>query len=137
MGARCVTVWRQRRHWYGCVLAKNEDMGACWIGAEQQWRQGCVLARDGNIGAFAVWMLSSSGDGCLLVKQRKEKWNRAGRALTRNGGMGACWVGAERQRDTDVFVVGVDKQWSHGCALGGCYANGQWPAKPTEMMYAT
>ena len=57
----------------------------CCVGAEQQWRHGCVL-----------------------VKQRK-KGGRAGWVLTRNSGMGACGAGAERQRDKDVFAVGVDK----------------------------
>ena len=70
----------------------------------------------------------------MRAGQTKKSGGRAGWVLTRNGGMGACGAGAERQRDKDVFAVGVDTQWRRVCSLGGCYANGQWPAKPTEMM---
>ena len=27
----------------GWVLISNGDMGACWLGAHQQWKHGCVL----------------------------------------------------------------------------------------------
>ena len=67
MGACWVGVGQQWRHW--CVLARNGDMGACWVGVAQQWRHECVgweLIIHGD-GVCIVWVLISHGDGMCVV----------------------------------------------------------------------
>ena len=51
----------------GGVLDSSGDMGASWVGADQQWRHRCVLA------------------GCWTAV---ETWVRAGLVLISNGDMG-------------------------------------------------
>ena len=62
MGACWVGAEQQWRH--GCVRASNGDMGACWMGAEQQWRHGCVLASHGDMG---VWLVGAEQTNCIEV----------------------------------------------------------------------
>ena len=60
----------------GWVLIITGGMGACCVGADQQWRHGCVLR------------------GCWSAV---ETWVCAGWVLSSNENMGACWVGADQQ----------------------------------------
>ena len=92
-----------------------------------------MLARHGDIDACAVWVLNSSGDTGACWSN-KEKWGACWLGVDQEWWHGCVWGGRRTAERKDVFAVGVDKQWRHVCSLGGCYANGQWPAKPTEMM---
>ena len=103
------------------VLRSDDDVGDYWSGAEQQWGHGCALG--GCCAAMGTWLHGgwlldgNEGMGVCVVCVR------VGQLLRSNGRNGVRWVGAEQQcEDVGDCWAGDERQWGHGCVLGGCCA---------------